>query len=230
MTDVLSVIGLAVWLGILTSISPCPLATNVAAISFLSSRLQRPGRILAAGLLYTLGRMAAYAALAVLAVAGILSIPGAAGFLQMHMNRLLGPVLILVGMVLLELISFRTPSLLDGQKLQGRVEKAGLLGAAALGFLFALSFCPVSAGLFFGRLVPLALEHGSALVPAAAYGVGTAAPVVVFAVLFALGARAVGAWFNRLSRFDRWARGATGVVFIAAGVYYCLRYIFRIFG
>ena len=220
----------AAWLGILTSISPCPLATNIAAISFIGRRVGTPRAVLLSGLLYTLGRMVVYIALGLLLVMSMLSTPVVANALHKYMNLLLGPLLIIVGMLLLELISFRSAGSGVGEKVGRRVESWGLWGALILGAVFALSFCPVSAALFFGSLVPLAVKAGSGVLLPSIYGIGTAAPVVVFALLLAFGAGAVGAAFNRISAFEKWARRATGALFIAIGIYFCLAHIFRVFG
>jgi len=219
----------AIWLGILTSISPCPLATNIAAISFIGKRLGSTSRVLGCGVFYTLGRMAAYVALAGLLVAGVLSVPGAANFLQKYMNKLLGPVLIVTGMVLLELIQFNVSASLVGRRVQARAERGGIWGAGLLGVVFALSFCPVSAALFFGSLIALSIRHGSRVLLPSLYGVGTGLPVIVFAVLLALGAQSLAKAFNKLARVECWARWATGGILVIVGVYFCFRYIFCLF-
>jgi len=221
-------LGSAIWLGILTSISPCPLATNIAAISFIGRRVDSPRKVLAAGLLYTLGRMVTYLVLGFLIVTSVLSIPELAMFLQQNMNKFLGPLLIIVGMFLLDLISFSLPGSSLGSSMQGKVERFGIWGAALLGLLFALSFCPVSAALFFGSLIPLAVDHQSSIVMPTVYGVGTALPVIVFAFVIAMSTRMVGVMFNKLKIIEKWARRITGVVFIAVGIYYTLIYIFGI--
>lgn len=216
----------ALWIGVMTSVSPCPLATNVAAISFVGRRLGNPGQVLAGGLLYTAGRAVAYTALGVLLVASLISAPAISLALQKHMNRILGPLLILVGMVLLDLLPLRIPG--GGAGSPGRKWVEGSVwGAGALGFLFALSFCPVSAALFFGSLIPLAVKHESPLLLPALYGAGTAVPVLGFAVATALGAKSVGGAFRRVVAAERWARAATGVIFIVVGIHYCLVHIFR---
>ncbi len=217
---------LALWLGILTAISPCPLTTNVVAVSFIGRRLGGPGQVLISGLFYALGRVVVYLALGMLIVAGMLSIPELSYFLQKYMNKLLGPILILVGMFLLGLIRFNLGKSLAGEKWQQRAGKSGVWGAGLLGMVFALAFCPVSAALFFGSLIPLALKHGiNALMPSL-YGIGTALPVLVFAFLLAFAAQSVGKVFKRLTQVEYWARRITGLLFIAAGLYYCLVYIF----
>ncbi len=221
-------VGSAIWLGILTSISPCPLATNIAAISFIGQRVDSPRKVVAAGLLYTLGRMVTYLVLGILIVASVLSIPELAMFLQKNMNKFLGPILIVVGMFLLDLISFSFPGGGIGSSMQGKVERFGIWGAALLGLLFALSFCPVSAALFFGSLIPLAVEHKSSIVMPTVYGVGTALPVILFAFVIAVSTRMVGVMFNKLKVIEKWARRITGAVFIAVGIYYTLIYIFGI--
>lgn len=217
--------GSAVWLGILTSISPCPLATNVAAISYLGRRVDSPRHVLGGGLLYTVGRTVAYVALGFVCVMGLLSMPEVSRFLQRHMNRILGPVLIVAGVFLLEVIRPVLPGLgRRGEKLRERLQSKGVWGAAPLGALFALSFCPVSAALFFGSLVPLAVRFDSPVLFPTLYGAGTALPVVGFAVLVAFGARFVARAFDRLAVVERWARRLTGVVFVVVGIYMTVIY------
>lgn len=212
--------GSAVWLGLLTSVSPCPLATNVAAISFLGRRVDSPRHVLGGGLLYTAGRAVAYVGLGCVFVMGLLSVPETSQFLQRHMNRILGPVLIVTGVFLLEWLRPVLPGFgRRGEQLRLRLEAKGIWGSLPLGALFALSFCPVSAALFFGGLVPLAVRFDSPVVFPTLYGAGTALPVVAFAILIAFGARFVAKAFNRLTAAERWARRLTGVVFLGVGIY-----------
>lgn len=217
--------GSAVWLGLLTSISPCPLATNVAAISYLGRRVDHPRHVLGGGLLYTTGRAAVYVTLGFVCVMGLLSMPETSQFLQRHMNRILGPVLIVAGGLLLEVVSPDLPGLgRRGEQLRQRLAGKGVWGALPLGALFALSFCPVSAALFFGSLVPLAVRFDSPVLLPALYGTGTALPVVAFALLIAFGARFVAKAFDRVAVVERWARRLTGIVFVGVGIYMTLVY------
>ncbi len=221
----------ALWLGLLTSISPCPLATNITAISYLGRRVDDPRRALGGGLLYAIGRSAVYVALAALIVMGLLSVPRASRFLQQYMNQILGPVLVVTGTILLEWLRPGMPGPGRGtENLRHRLESGGLWGAAPLGALFALSFCPASAALFFGSLVPLALRFDSPVLYPAVYGAGTSVPVVAFAFLIAFGARFVGKAFNRLTQVESWARRLTGLVFVGVGLYMTAAYTFRILG
>ncbi|MFH1724926.1 MAG: aromatic aminobenezylarsenical efflux permease ArsG family transporter [Elusimicrobiota bacterium] len=219
----------AVWLGILTSISPCPLATNIAAISYIGKGLGRPSQVFLTGLLYTLGRMAAYVGVAVILLTWALSVPSVSFFLQNQMNKLLAPLLILVGMTLLELIRIDIPWPSIGSGIQKLADSLGIWAAAPLGAVFALSFCPVSAALFFGSLLPLAAKWDSSVGLPALYGLGTGLPVLGFAVVIAFGLNRLGAAFDKLTRFEWWARRITGGVFICVGVYLSLKYIFRLF-
>ena len=228
MQSTLIAAGTAFWLGLLTAISPCPLATNIAAISYLGKQLGSTRRVLLSGLLYGLGRILAYIGVGMVTIAGILSIPGVSFFLQENMGKALGPILILSGIFVMGLVPLRFPDWISGERAQRVAEKGGIWGSGLLGILFALSFCPVSAGLFFGSLIPLSIRHGSRILMPTVYGLGTGLPVIVFAVLAALGAQAVGKVFNRLSRFELWARRITGAVFILVGIYYCLIYIFKV--
>jgi cytochrome c-type biogenesis protein len=216
----------ALWLGILTSISPCPLASNVAAISFVGRDVGRPRRVLVAGLVYALGRALAYVLVGALVVASLLSIPGVSFFLQRRMNQVLGPLLILIGVVLLGWLPIPRGDRGWSEGLQRRAAGAGLLGPGLLGILFALSFCPVSAGLFFGGLIPLATGVKSRIIVPAVYGLGTGLPVALFAVLLAVGATWVGRAFHVLTRIERAARPTTGVVFILAGLHLSATHLF----
>jgi cytochrome c biogenesis protein CcdA len=227
--DSILVAASALWLGVMTSVSPCPLATNVAAISFVGRRVGNPRQVLLGGLMYTAGRSLAYGLLGALLVFSLLSASTVSLFLQKHMNRILGPVLILVGMVLLDLLPIRLPGRGPGTRAQGWAESGGAWGAAALGIVFALSFCPISAALFFGSLIPLAIQHESALFVPSVYGLGTGLPVLAFALALALGAGSVAGIFRRVSQVERWARRVTGVIFVGVGVYYCLVYVFEVF-
>lgn len=228
MTEFLIGIASAFWLGILTSISPCPLATNIAAISFVGRRVGSPAKVFLSGLLYTAGRTLTYAVLGVLLVSSLLSAPYISHVLQKYMNKALGPILIIVGMVLVELIQINFSGSSVSEKMQKRVEALGMWGALLLGVVFALSFCPVSAAFFFGSLLPLALRCESAMTLPSAYGVATGLPVLMFAVFIALGAKRVGKAYNMLVPFEKWARRITGGIFIIVGIYYCLTHIFNI--
>lgn len=218
----------AFWLGILTSISPCPLATNIAAISFVGRKVTGPWKVFITGLLYTAGRMLTYAVIGATLVSSLLSAPGVSFWLQKYMNKALGPILIMAGLVLLNVIRLNFSGSGVSEKTQKRVETRGLGGALLLGVIFALSFCPFSAALFFGSLIPLALKTQSGFVIPSLYGFGTGLPVLVFAALLALGAKSVGRAFNRLSAFERWARRITGVIFIGVGAHYCFTHIFAV--
>ena len=218
----------ALWLGILTSISPCPLATNIAAISYIGRRVGNSRQVFLTGLLYTIGRTLAYLGLAFVLVASVLSVPQISLFLQKYMHMVLGPILIVVGMFLLGLIELNMGGGGMGKGLQKRVDAMGIWGALLLGIVFALTFCPTSAALFFGSLVPLSLKMNSSVTLPVVYGAGTALPVMVFAVLLATSAQSVGKAFNILSKIEWWARMITGWLFILVGVYFALKYVFEV--
>lgn len=228
MSELLMAAGTALWLGILTSISPCPLATNIAAVSFIGRRVAHGRQVLLSGVLYTLGRVIAYTALGIILAVSILSVTELSFTLQRYMNKLMGPLLIIVGMFLLELLSFNFSGSGVSEKMQQRVERMGIWGAVPLGFVFALSFCPVSAALFFGSLIPLCLKSNSVFTLPTLYGVGTALPVLVFSVAIAIGAQSVAKLFEQTKRIEWWARRITGTIFVLVGIYFCLRYIFDI--
>jgi len=218
----------ALWLGILTSISPCPLATNIAAISYVSRTMDNPRKVLGSGLMYILGRTLTYTGLGILLVSSLLSAPALSHILQKYMHMVLGPLLILVGMILLELLSFTISSGGISEKMQRKVDTMGAWGALLLGVLFALSFCPVSAALFFGSLLSIAVSNESGVFLPLLYGIATGLPVAVFALLIAFGMQRLAEAYKALTGFEKWARRVTGVVFIGIGMYYSLTKIFGV--
>ncbi len=217
----------ALWFGILTSISPCPLATNIAATTFIGRQIQTRYGTLVAGAAYTGGRALAYILICFIIVAGLFSIPGVSMFLQQYMNKILGPVLIAVGILIADIIPLRLPAWGGGNSaFVHRLSNGGAIGAIFLGFLFALAFCPVSAALFFGSVIPLALKFESSLWLPLWYGIGTALPVIGFALLLAYGTRAAAGFVRGLTAMERYLRRLTAVVFVGIGIYFTVTYTF----
>lgn len=220
MTEWYLAIGSAFWFGILTSISPCPLATNIAAISFVGRKVGSAPQVLGAGLLYTLGRTLAYTLLGILLVQGLMAAPETSHLLQKYMNLLMGPLLILVAMILLKLLIIPTVSGGMGVRIQKKVERMGICGSGLLGIVFALSFCPTSAALFFGSLLPLSLQLKSGIFLPMVFGIATGLPVLLFAFLLAFGANQVGKAYRKLAAFEVWAQRITGSIFLLVGLYF----------
>jgi len=216
----------AVWLGILTAISPCPLTTNIAAISFIGRKAGQKDHVLGSGILYALGRTIAYVIVGFIITGGLLGRSGVSRFLQKYMNEALGPIMIILGLVLLGWIGSTASISLGSDAMKTKAEKGGIIWALPIGALFALSFCPVSAGLFFGGLVPLALKQQSVLLLPVVYGIGTALPVIAFAFILAFASAYVGNAFNVLTHIEVWIRKVAGSAFIIAGIYYCLTHIY----
>jgi cytochrome c-type biogenesis protein len=221
----LSAIIAALGLGIWTAAQPCPMATNVAAISYLGRRVDRPRLVFLAGLLYALGRTLVYVILAILLAEGFQA-SRISMFLQTRVYQFVGPLLIVLGMCFLEMIVLTWPGGGISEQMQKRVDALGVWGALPLGILFALAFCPVSAMCFFVSVLALVSSYDSRLVLPSVYGVGTALPVVAFAALIAISARAVGQAFNVLSQIAWWVQRITGVICLAIGIHFSLKYAF----
>lgn len=208
----------AVWFGLLTSISPCPLATNIAAVSFLSRKVGSIRSVLAAGFLYTMGRCLVYLVLGYALVRGIAAAPMLSHVLQKYMNLLMGPLLVLVSMILLDLLKFPVGGKGIGPWMRKRLHQWVPLGALFLGIFFALSFCPTSAAFFFGSLIPLAVTYQSGILFPSLFGMATALPVLVFAFLLVFGANRMGMVYQKVARFEFWAQRITGVLFLVVGI------------
>ncbi len=243
--------GAALYLGVLTSISPCPLATNIAAISYVGRKVGDSHWVMVAGLLYTLGRCLLYLSLAVLLATTAMSIPAVSRFLQNYMHLVLGPIFLLLGMFLVGLIAFSGGGASMTAGMQKRIDAMGIWGALLLGVLFAVAFCPTSAVWFFGLValilgsaaggevivaklaaigisLPEASLPGATVVLPLVYGIGTAVPVLLVAFLLAYSAKSVGKTYDMLSKIERWARQITGWIFVLAGVWFSLRYAFEV--
>jgi len=225
MIEIILSLGSALWLGILTSISPCPLATNIAAVSFLSKKINHPKLVLQSSIAYTVGRMFTYVVLGVVVITSLASVPVVANFLQKYMNRILGPVLLIVGLFLLDAIKIRIPNFSISQDKQTALAESGAKGAFVLGIIFALSFCPIAAALFFGSLIPLALKSTYGMILPFFYGIGTGIPVVVFALGIAMGVTSFSKWFQKTRIFEAYTRKITGIIFILVGAYFTWHYV-----
>lgn len=215
----------ALWFGILTSISPCPLATNIAAVSFLSKKINHPKLVLQSSIAYTIGRMLTYAVLGTVIITSLASVPATANFLQRYMNKILGPVLLIVGLFLLEVIRFNVPSFSISRDKQAALTESGVKGSFILGIIFALSFCPIAAALFFGSLIPLALKSTHGIILPFFYGVGTGIPVIVSALGIAMGVTSFSKWFHKATTLELYARKITGIIFMLVGIYFIWNHV-----
>ncbi|GAB4134325.1 aromatic aminobenezylarsenical efflux permease ArsG family transporter [Thermopirellula anaerolimosa] len=214
-------------LGLATAVAPCPMATNIAAISYLGRKVGNARAVFLTGLLYTLGRSLAYFLLALIIVTGLAALPGISAALQTYGHMFLGPFLVLVGMLLFGLLTIPLPSIAAGRS-QAVADSAGIWGGLLLGLLFALAFCPTSAA-YFGTVI--AIAQGSQA-PAAflslLFGVGTGLPVVAFAALVAFSAQSLGKAFQVMTVVDQVVRSVGGTLFIAVGIYFIVKYLFDV--
>lgn len=212
----------AVWLGLLTSVSPCPLATNVAAVSFLARRLDSSRRATLGVISYAAGRAAAYATIGLLVAWGVAAAPATSRLLQTALEPVIGPLLIVVGFVLLGWIPLK---LNFGPAKPGATEglaNRGLPGAFLLGVLFAVTFCPTSAALFFGSLLPLSLSAPTQLPLFVIYGLATAVPVAIVALAVLFGAQAGARVVGGLQRWQGPLQTANAWLIVAIGAYLTL--------
>jgi len=202
------------------------MATNIAAIAYVSRRATDRKYTLITGILYTLGGMVSYSVLGILIILAGLEIPGVATFLQDFGERVLGPVLIVVGAIMLNINRFSFSP--GGGKLSSLAEKVagrGLIGGFLLGMLFALAFCPYSAILFFGVLVPLALKSDGGITLPAVFAFGTGLPVLVFGAILSASVARVSKWLDLVTRAEKVIRKIASIVFIGVGIYYVVLWV-----
>ncbi len=212
-------------LGIMTAISPCPLATNITAIGFISKDIENKKRIFFNGLWYTLGRGISYTAIGVILYFGASKFH-VAKFFQSNGEKFLGPLLVIVGILMFDFIKIKFPGLSKlGDKMQQR-KTNNWWSAMLLGIIFALAFCPYSGVLYFGMLIPITISSPSGLFLPLIFAIATGLPVIIVAYLLAYSLASVGGFYKKVKVFEKWFRRIVAVIFILVGIYYIYIYYF----
>lgn len=211
-------------LGLLTAISPCPLATNIAAVGFIGKDLGSKWGALRKGLLYTLGRILGYSILGIALIvilrqgAGIF---GVQKFFARYGEMFIGPIMLIVGLFMLFGSRLNLPKFgfrSDGEDLA----KKGGWGALLLGVLFSLAFCPMSGVLYFGGLIPLSVASSGGYFLPVAFAIATALPVLIVAVIIAFSVESIGRFYGKMQTLQRWMNWIVGGLFVIIGIYYCI--------
>jgi cytochrome c-type biogenesis protein len=212
-------------LGLMTAISPCPLATNITAIGFISRDLNNRHRVFISGLVYTLGRAVSYTGIAVIIYfsAGHLDV---SGWFQRWGEKIIGPLLIMIGLFMLDFIKVNLPGVGSFTEKIGEKGRKSYFSTLLLGMLFALAFCPYSAVLYFIILIPLTVASAEGLYLPVIFAIATGIPVIIFAWLIAYAIGNVGKMYSQLKTFELWFRRVVAVMFIGAGIYYIITVLF----
>ncbi len=208
-------------LGLMTAISPCPLATNITAIGFISRDVEHRRKVFINGLVYTFGRAISYTALALIIFIGADQFK-LSGWFQQHGEKIIGPLLILMGLFMLDILKIRFPGI---SSLSRRFQEKGTNSypqVFLLGILFALAFCPYSGVLYFGMLIPMTIGSASGLYLPGVFAIATGIPVIIFAWLLAYTVSGVGKFYDRIKAFETWFRRIVAILFIGTGIYYCI--------
>ena len=190
-------------LGLMTAISPCPLATNITAIGYLSKDISQQRRVFYNGLIYTLGRGLSYTILGVIFFLGASQFEVSA-FFQTWGEKILGPLLILVGLFMIGLIRLKMPVI---ERLAGKIEiknPSGFWKVLLLGIVFALAFCPYSGVLYFGILIPMTISSASGLYYPLIFALATGIPVIILTWVLAYSVKSVGSLYNKIKLFEMW--------------------------
>ena len=215
----------AMVLGLMTAISPCPLAANITAVGFISKDIENRNQVFINGLLYTLGRAISYTAIALIIYLGADQLKFS-GFFQRYGEKIIGPLLIIIGLFMLDVIRINFP---DIGGLTSRMENKtrwGFFDALLLGMIFALAFCPYSGVLYFGMLMPMTVASASGLYLPLVFAIATGIPVILLAWILAFSISSIGGVYIRIRHFEKWFRRVVAVLFILVGMYYILRVFF----
>lgn len=211
----------AIILGLMTAISPCPLATNITAIGFISKELQNRKRVFINGLVYTLGRVISYTSLALVIFLGASKLNISLLF-QGWGEKILGPLLVIIGLFMLDVIPLKFPGLTDLTSKIGEKNKKSYWSTLLLGMIFALAFCPYSGVLYFAMLIPITVASAHGLYLPVLFAVATGLPVIIFAWLLAFAVGNVGKLYNQIKVFELWFRRVVAIIFIVVGFYYVI--------
>lgn len=207
-------------LGLMTAISPCPLATNISAIGFISRDLTDRRRVFMNGLVYTLGRAITYVGIALIIFFGA-SQMDMSGWFQRWGEKILGPALIIIGLFMLDLIKLKLPgSIASITEKIGEKGRRSYLNTLLLGILFAMAFCPYSGVLYFVMLIPMTVAGADGLYLPLVFAIATGIPVIIFAWLLAYAVGNVGKMYSRIRTFELWFRRGVAVLFIGVGIWY----------
>jgi cytochrome c biogenesis protein CcdA len=212
-------------LGLLTAISPCPLATNITATAYIAKTITSKRKVLLSGLLYTLGRMFSYTALGAIIYFGVSKFQVAKLF-QGNGEKFIGPVMIIIGLIMLGVIklNFLSKGNLT-ERLSEKFKNKGLLGSFLLGVVFALAFCPYSGALFFAMLIPMTLAASAGLALPVVFSLGTGLPVIFFAFVIAFSMEKLGSYFKAIQKVEKVMRILAGITFLLTGLYYLNIYL-----
>ena len=210
----------ALILGLLTAISPCPMATNITAIGYIGKDLGNRNRVFYNGLIYTLGRTVSYAVLALILYFGADQLK-ISGVFQQYGERIIGPLMIVIGIFMLGIIRINFPAFSKlSERFQNR-SRFNYWDVFLLGVIFALAFCPYSGVLFFGMLIPLTISTSGLHLPVV-YAIATGIPVILFAWVIAYTLSGMGNLYRKIKFFEYWFRKLVAVLFMGIGVYYVI--------
>ncbi len=213
-------------LGLMTSISPCPLATNITAIAYISKEIENKRKIFLNGIVYTIGRAITYTSLGLILFFGASKFHVSKIFTQ-NGEKFLGPLLIIIGIIMLDVFNIKFPSFGKlTEKMQSKSKKGSWISALLLGIVFALAFCPYSGVLYFGMLIPMTIASPSGLYLPVVFAIATGLLVVVIAYLLAFSVSSIGGFYKKMQTFQKGFNKIVPVIFILVGLYYV--YIFYI--
>ena len=215
----------ALLLGVLTAISPCPLATNITATAYISKTLTGKKKVLFSGLLYTLGLAFSYTTIALIIIFGASKFH-VAKFFQGNGEKFVGPIMLIIGLIMLNVIKFNFLGKSNfTERLQEKFKNKGLLGSLLLGVLFAMAFCPYSGAMYFGVLIPMSIKSSIGFALPFFYAIGAGSLVLFFTFLIAFSMQKVGIYFNAIQRIEKVMRVIAGLLFVLTGLYYILIYL-----
>jgi len=214
----------------MTTISPCPLCTNITAIGYLSKDVSSKRQIIVNGLMYALGKIVAFTGLALIFIVGGSVLP-TQHFFETYGEMLLGPFLIVGGLFMLEFFKFHSHGSEHhskesfSQRIINKAKSGSASWSFVLGIIFSLAFCPYSGVLYFGGLIPLTLSEPMGILLPVVFAIATGLPVLVISWVIAFSFSKVGKVYNKIQTFETGLRKTTAEIFILVGIYVFIEYM-----
>ncbi|MGH0827774.1 sulfite exporter TauE/SafE family protein [Bacillus pretiosus] len=199
-------------LGIVGTLAPCQLTGNISAITLYGNQSLQKGHAWKHILLFILGKIIAFTTLGLFVWFLGKEIQQILTLYFPWLRKIIGPLLILMGVMLAGIIKGRNFFPIKFIRKQNEV------GSCLLGFFFSLAFCPTMFVLFFGTLIPLSFSYNYGYLFPTFFSIGTALPIVVLMfIIFYLGLN--GALLKKSRKIGKIIQLITGVLLILIGLY-----------
>jgi cytochrome c-type biogenesis protein len=204
-------------LGLLGALAPCQLSTGAAAAAWFGKDSSQ-GLAWSKVSCFFVGKVIVYVGFAFVALVLFKGEMNAPALLFTTVRKLISPAMIVMGLFLLGLIRLPAPNVTMAKLYRWAETRGGYVGAFALGMAFSLAFCPTMFWLFFGLMLPSALDSGLGALFPLAFALGTSLPLLLVLLLLDRGKKK-GELLSTMRRGGRWLNLGAGALLVLIGLY-----------